>query len=279
MTRRLPITLLASLLPLLSAQAAEHGLACRPAVIGVSDLGYSSYQDGGVIRGTNIDMLKELEKRSGCRLEIRWYPRSRLYAQFFNNELDLTGASLRTPERDRHGTWLPYTYTHFELVLLNQHAGKFRSLAEFVDGSTARLNITRGILYSPEAQVQLDRLQKLGRLEYVNDYGVVFRKILAGRAEGTFAPPTIHLLHQRQFKMTARMRAITVAESPRTMVGLYVSKQVPADVVQRYADAMRSIVLDGTMQRVYERHLGVEVAHRLFNDGTREILDALPPPR
>lgn len=275
MTRRLPIILLASLLPLLGAQAA----ACRPALVGVSDLGYSSYQDGNVIRGTNIDVLKELEKRSNCRLEIRWYPRSRLYAQFFNNELDMTGASLRTPERDRYGIWLPYTYTHFELVLLNQHAGKFRSLAEFVDNSTARLNITRGIFYSPEAQAQLDRLQKLGRLEYVNDYSVVFRKIQAGRAEGTFAPPTIHLLNQRQFGMTAKMRAITVAESPRTMVGLYVSKKVPPEMVQRYADAMRSIVADGTMQKFYEHHLGAEVTHRLFNDGTREILDALPPPR
>lgn len=42
---------------------------------------------------------------------------------------------------------------------------------------------------------------------------------------------------------------------------------------------MPSILLDGTMQRAYERHLGAEVAHRLFNDGTRDILDALPPPR
>lgn len=268
--------LLASLLPLISAHAAP---ACPAATAGVSDLGYSSYLDGVTLRGSNIDVLREIEKRSGCKLEIRWYPRSRLYAQFFNNELELTGASLRTAERDRYGTWLPYTYTHFELVLLNQHAGKFRSLAEFVDNSRARLNITRGISYAPAAQVQLDRLQKLGRLEYVNDYGVVFRKIQAGRAEGTFAPPTIHILNQRQFGMTAKMTASTVSESPRTMVGLYVSKKVPPQVVQRYADAMRSIVADGTMQKFYERYIGAEVTHRLFHDGTRDILDALPPPR
>ncbi|WP_090190560.1 ABC transporter substrate-binding protein [Duganella sp. OV458] len=279
MTLRLPTVMLASLLPLISAQAAQREPACPSATVGVSDLGYSSYLDGVTIRGSNIDVLREIEKRSGCKLEIRWYPRSRLYAQFFNNELEMTGASLRTAERDRYGIWLPYTYTHFELVLLNQHAGKFRSLAEFVEHSSARLNITRGISYSPETQVQLDRLQKLGRLEYVNDYGVVFRKIRAGRAEGTFAPPTIHILNQRQFGMTARMTASTVAESPRTMVGLYVSKKVPREAVQRYADAMRSIVADGTMQKFYERYIGVEVTHRLFHDGTRDILDALPPPR
>jgi len=273
MTRRLTTVLLASLLPLSAAAA------CAPARAGISDLGYASYRDGATFRGTTVDLLQEIQRRTGCPINLEWYPRGRLYAQFFSGQLEITGTSVRTPERDRQGVWLPYAYTHFELVLVNREARKFNTLAEFVDGSTARLNVTRGIAYSSATQAQMDRLQKLGRLEYVNDYGVVFRKILAARAEGTFAPPTIHLLHQRQFKMTARMRAITVTESPRTMVGLYVSKQVPADVVQRYADAMRSIVLDGTMQRVYERHLGVEVAHRLFNDGTREILDALPPPR
>ncbi|MBV7538078.1 ABC transporter substrate-binding protein [Duganella sp. sic0402] len=279
MSLRLTTILLASWLSLAVAQATERQPACAPVTVGVSDLGYSSYLDGTTIRGSNVDVLEEIEKRSGCPLHIRWYPRSRLYAQFFSKELAMTGASLRTAERDRYGTWLPYTYTHFELVLLNQHAGNFRSLAEFVERSNARLNITRGVSYTPEAQAQLDRLQQQGRLEYVNDYGVVFRKIQAGRADGTFAPPTIHLLNQRRFGMSARMRAVTVTESPRAMVGLYVSRQVPPETVQRYADALRSIVLDGTMQRFYERYLGADIAQRLFHDGTRDILDALPPPR
>ncbi|MRW84447.1 transporter substrate-binding domain-containing protein [Pseudoduganella sp. FT26W] len=276
MTKRLTTVLLASWLPLACAHAAAAP-ACPPATVGVSDLGYSSYLDGGVVRGSNVDVLEAIEKRSGCPLTVRWFPRSRLYAEFFNKQLDMTGASLRTAERDRYGTWLPYTYTRFELVLLNQHAGKFRSLAEFVEHSTARLNITRGIFYTPETQVQLDRLQKLGRLEYVNDYGVVFRKILAGRAEGTLAPATIHLLNQRQFGMLGKMRASMVTESPRAMVGLYVANKVPPEVLQRYADALRSIVADGTMQHLYEHYLGADITRQLFHDGTREILDALPP--
>ncbi|WP_229258589.1 substrate-binding periplasmic protein [Duganella rivi] len=271
--------LLASLLPLACTQAAALDAACPPSTVGVSDLGYSSYLDGAKVRGSNIDLLEEIQRRSGCQLIVRWYPRSRLYAQFFSQQLDMTGASLRTAERDRYGTWLPYTYTHFELVLLNKDAGKFRSLAEFVERSSARLNITRGILYAPETQRQLDRLQQLGRLEYVNDYSVVFRKILAGRAEGTFAPATIHLINQRQFGMIGKMSASTVAESPRTMVGLYVSKKVAPEVLQRYADALRSIVIDGTMQKFHERYLGAEITRNLYHDGTRDILAALPPAR
>ncbi|QJD90402.1 ABC transporter substrate-binding protein [Duganella dendranthematis] len=279
MTRCLSTLLIALWLSFTAAQAVPLDPACPPARVGVSDLGYSSYLDGTVIRGSNIDVLAEIQLRSGCQLNVRWYPRSRQQALFLSNELEMTGASLRTAERDRYGTWLPYTWTRFELVLLGTDAGKFRSLADFVEHSTARLNITRGIFYTADAQRQLDRLQQQGRLEYVSDFGVVFRKIKAGRAEGTLAPATIHLLNQRLFGLTAKMSATPVSESPRMMVGLYVSKKVPQPILQRYADALRSIVVDGTMQTFYERYLGADISHRLFADGTRELLNALPPPR
>lgn len=278
MTKRLTAHVLAAWLPLAGAQGAVADAACPPATVGVSELGYSSYLDGDTIRGSSIDVLREVQRRSGCKLTLRWYPRSRLYAQFFNQQLDLAGASARTPERDRHGVFLPYTYTRFELVLLKRHGGSFRSLAEFVEHSTARLNITRGIAYTPDTQRQLDRLQQQGRLEYVNDYTVVFRKIVAGRADGTLAPASIHLMHQRQFGLAGKMRAATVAEAPRLLVGLYVSKKMPAPVVRRYADALRSIVLDGATQKFYEGYIGAEATRRLYSDGVRAILDALPPP-
>jgi polar amino acid transport system substrate-binding protein len=278
MTKRLTTAILASWLPLALAPlpATAREPACPPARAGVSDLGYSSYRDGATFRGSTIDILAEMHKRSGCAFDIEWYPHGRLYAQFFNNRLEVTGASLRTAERDQYGVWLPYSYTQFELLLTNKSAGKFRSLAEFVEHSDARLNVTRGISYSPETQAQMDRLEKLGRLEYVNDYGVVFRKILAGRAEGTLAPPAIHVLHQRQFKMLGKMTSTPFAESPRALVGMYVSKNVPPQVLHSYIDALRAIVADGTVQKIYERYLGEDITRQIFSAGVREILDAMP---
>ncbi|RFP08217.1 MULTISPECIES: ABC transporter substrate-binding protein [unclassified Duganella] len=271
-----PRTLLLCLLLSAAPAAWAADAPCAPARAGLSDLGYSAYRDGAAIRGITADVLEAMRKRSGCTFQLEWYPHGRLYAQFFNGQLDLTGASLRTAERDRHGVWLPYTYTRFELLLLNKSAGKFRSLAEFVEHSTARLNVTRGISYSAATMVQMERLQKLGRLEYVNDYGVVFRKILAGRAEGTLAPPAIHVLHQRQFHMLGKMTATPFAESPRALVGMYVSKQVPAPTLHRYTEALRAIIGDGGVQKIYERYLGEEIARQIFSGGVRELLDALP---
>jgi polar amino acid transport system substrate-binding protein len=269
MSRRLTTVLLATLLPLSAA-------ACAPARAGISDLGYASYRDGAAFRGTTVDLLQEIQRRTGCPISLEWFPRGRLYAQYFSGQLEITGSSVRTPERDRQGVWLPYTYTHFELVLVNSKTRKFNTLAEFVDGSTARLNVTRGIAYSPATQAQLDRLQKLGRLEYVNDYGVVFRKILAGRAEGTVAPPAIHVLYRRQLNMMDSMTGMRIVESPRALIGIYVSKTVPPQVLHSYAEATRAIVADGTMKKIYERYLGEEITRQLYPADVREVLDAIP---
>jgi len=274
MTKRLTLALLSMLLSAPAAGAAPD--ACPPASAGFSDLGYASYRDGSAIRGITVDLLEEIHRRSGCAFQLGWYPHGRVYAQFFSGQLDVTGAALRNAERDQHGVWLPYTYSQFELVLLNQSAGEFHSLADFVERSTARLNVARSIAYSPATQAQMDRLQKLGRLEYVNDFGVVFRKILAGRAEGTLAPPAIHVLHQRQFRLQGKMRATTFAEAPRAMVGIYVSKHVPAAQRRRYTEALRTIVGDGTVQQIYLRYLSADITRQIFAGGVRDILDAMP---
>lgn len=274
MTKRLTLALLSMLLSAPAAGAAPD--ACPPASAGLSDLGYASYRDGSAIRGITVDLLEEIHRRSGCAFQLGWYPHGRVYAQFFSGQLDVTGAALRNAERDSHGVWLPYTYSQFELVLLNQSAGEFHSLADFVERSTARLNVARGIAYSPATQAQMDRLQKLGRLEYVNDYGVVFRKILAGRADGTLAPPAIHVLHQRQFHLLGKMRATTFAEAPRAMVGIYVSKQLPAAQRRRYTEAVRTIVGDGTVQQIYLRYMSADITRQIFAGGVRDILDAMP---
>lgn len=245
--------------------------------VGISDLGYSAFQERGAYRGTSVDVVQELARRTGCKFRIEWYPRERLFVQLANGRLDMAMGSLRNPERDRTGSWIPYTYTQFELLLTRASAGNFRSLEEFVDGSNGRLNVTRGISYPPPVQALMTRLQKQGRLEYVNDYEVVFKKIIAGRTDGTLAPPVIHRLHQQRFHLDGKMVALSMAEWPRKMAGAYLSNAtVPAGAQRGYAHAIYDMVADGTVQRIYERYLGAELARQMFAGGINEILEAVP---
>jgi polar amino acid transport system substrate-binding protein len=270
--------LLATVLLMTAPPAPAAGFTC-PALtrVGISDLGYSAFQEHGAYRGTSVDVVAELGRRTGCQFRIEWYPRERLFVQFANGRLDMAMGSLRNPDRDRTGSWIPYTYTQFELLVKRESGGNFRSLAEFVDGSTARLNVTRGISYPPPVHTQLERLQKQGRLEYVSDYEVVFKKIIAGRAEGTLAPPVIHRLHVQRFRLADKLTAQPIAEWPRKMAGVYLSyANVPREAQHVFASAIYDIVADGTAQKIYERYLGAEVAHQVFAGGINDILEANP---
>lgn len=276
--RLLSLTILAILLSGPAPLALARGAACPvPARAGISELGYTSYQEGGQLRGMSVDILQELGKRLGCPFNIEWYPRGRLFAQFYAGQVDIVMSSLRTPERDRAATWLPYTYTQFELLLTAADSGKYHSLAEFVDHGKGRLNLPRGLATTPQTLAQLERLEKAGRLEYVNDYSVVFRKMQAGRADGTVAAPAIYMLHLSQVGMLGKVAITPFTEWPRTVVGMYVlNKNTPPALRQRYADGLRAMVTDGSLQRVYEHYLGVELTRQVFAGGMRDILDAMP---
>ncbi|MBJ7309807.1 substrate-binding periplasmic protein [Rugamonas sp. CCM 8940] len=260
--------------------AAVQAFVC-PALtrVGLSDLGYSSYRDGARFRGTSVAVAEELARRTGCRIRLDWYPRGRLFAEYGAGNVDLVMASLRSPERERGGRFIPYSYTRFDLLLTKRSGGNYSSLADFVEHGKARLNLTRGVFYPVEVRHLLDRLQRAGRLEYVNDYDVVFKKIVAGRADGTFAPPIIHLRHQRTLGLVDSMQAFAVSETPPRLVGVFVARaSVAREVRDAYADALYQMVADGTVQKIYEREIGVEAGRQVFQNGVAEILATIRRP-
>ncbi|MBA5686067.1 substrate-binding periplasmic protein [Rugamonas apoptosis] len=267
--------LLALALTLAAPVAPAAAYVCPPVTrVGLSDLGYASYRQDGHYRGTAVDLVEELGRRTGCRFQFAWYPRSRLFAEFSANHVDIVMSSLPDAGRDRIGLWMPYAYTRFELVLKHRADSAYASLAEFVERDTGRLNITRGIHYPPTVQRQLERLQLAGRLEYVNDFDTVFRKIQAGRADGTLAPMMIHRWHSQRLGAEAGLARYELSDWPRGIVGAYASRaNLAPELRSAFHASLRAMVADGTVQAIYGRSLGAEASKQIFAGGMRDILD------
>ncbi|MES2127419.1 MAG: transporter substrate-binding domain-containing protein [Pseudomonadota bacterium] len=251
------------------AQAADCPALTR---VGISEPADTRAREHGLAR----QLVDAMARRTGCKFELSWYPPARLYQQFSSKKIDMVMAALRTPERDRDGDMLPYGYSQLELVLRRSEEGKYRSLAQFVDESRAQLNVPRGISFSPELQRQLDRLQRAGRLEYVNDYAVAFKKISFGRTDGTLAPPPVQAVRLAELKLDQTLSGSPISEAPRRMVGIYVSRStLSAPARKLYARTLYGIVADGTAQKIYIDVLGVSIGRRIYADGNRAILDAI----
>ena len=76
------------------------------------------------------------------------------------------------------------------------------------------------------------------------------------------------------------MRAFPVSETPASLVGVFVSRaSVARDARDAYADALYEMVADGTVQRIYERELGVEAGREVFQNGVAEILATIRRPQ
>lgn len=263
---------------LAAATCSAQAIECPPLTrVGISDLGYASFQDGKQYRGISVDMIAELGKRTGCKFELVWYPRGRLAVEFELGHVDIMTGAVQTPERDRSGRFVPYAFTQFDLLVASRVAGSYASLADFAQHSNARLNIVRGVPVGPAMAAQLDLLTKAGRLEHVADFDIAFKKIEAKRVDGTIATPTIYL---RQLALMGKaannLVVIQLPESPRQFVGLYLSSKLIAPAVANtYGAALRTMVEDGTVVRIYERFIEPSTVKRLFKEGTRDIADAI----
>lgn len=273
--RLLLIALLCCWLP-----AAKAGVACPPVTrVGLSDLGFMSYREQGRIGGIAVDIADELARRTGCKFEFHWYPRQRLFIELEAGHVDMTMGSASTPERDAYARHLPYAYLQYDLVLAGARARQYTSLAEYVEHSKGRLNITRGITYGAAVEAQLALLAAAGRLEVVNDYETVFGKLQMGRAEGTLATPPIYGKYLKQSKLQGRAVVLAVSESAPRFTGIYLSrKTLPEAVRQRYAAALKTMVADQYIRSTYARYLDEATVKRSFRQGQGPLLTALSAP-
>lgn len=267
---RLSAAILAATLATGPVQARAQAPADCPHAtrVGLSDLGYGSYQENGQVRGTSVDVIAELGRRTGCRFETHWFPRGRMFVEFDEGKIDMVALATHSPERDASGNFVTYVHTRFELVLRKPADGAYASLADFVDRGHARLDITRGIAYPPAVQAQLDRLQAAGRLDYVSDFNLAFRKLGAGRSDGTLAPAIIYLQHLDQLGLRDGVTVTPLPEARRQEAGAYLSKKNLAPALQaRFAAALREIARDGTLQKIYARYMDEAELKRQFKNG------------
>ncbi|MES2299136.1 MAG: transporter substrate-binding domain-containing protein [Pseudomonadota bacterium] len=249
---------------------------CPPLTrVGLSEQGYSAFQEGGVLKGVAVDIMNDMARRSGCKIELIWMPRSRVQAEWMAGTIDLAPGSLPSAERAAKGVFLPYAYTQMELLLPKRVGGNFTSLADFAQHGTARLNLIRGVPYSPQAQARLDELTRDGRVQGVTDYSTVFAKIAVGRADGTLVTPIIYMKFLRDAHLEDQFIAFPVAELPPQMVGVYASrKTLNEQWLRSIAQALRAIVADQTVSSIYSHYVDPATTARLAPLDATPILKA-----
>lgn len=249
--------------------------ACQKvARVGVSELGFASYQNGQQVEGISVDLVKEMARRAGCKVEFVWFPRDRLLIEYSTDNIDIAMAALRTPSLDKQALFLPYAYTQYEL-LVPRRAG-VTSLVDYIERGSGTLVAHRGQTFTPVIRAQLAKLEKAGRIEWQSDFDALFKRVVASRSDATIATPAVSMWYRKRIPNSDELMAFEMSEGPRQFVGMYVSrKNMPGADRKALAAALRSIVEDGTLMRIYSAYLDESAVKRLFRNEIKQLAQAI----
>lgn len=250
---------------LLCGGALAQARCGRPLVVAVSDLGLGAYQEQGELRGIIPDLIRELQARSGCALNLVMMPRARALLEFDRGEVDVITSVMRTPERDRVGAFLPYGYTKHDLLVLPEYAAGIGSLADVVRRPEMTVGVVRGIRTNSRVDAQIEQLLVIRRAEYSTDYAGLSAKLSARRIQAAIVPNAMHVKLRRDGLVPADAALVDVPEATPQQLGLYVNRQrVTAPMIVQLERPLAVMVSSGWVRQTYVRHMGEAETRRMY---------------
>lgn len=254
-------------LALLALAFAQGAAACsRELQVGISELGYGAYQQGGQWLGIVPDLVAELAQRSGCKLKLVSRPRARVLLEFEQGQLDMVTSALRTPDRDRVGNFLPYAYTEQDLLVMGEPVP--RTLDDLRRLPDARLGLVRGVRLGPRLNDLIDNMVLSRQAEYSPDFENLAAKMNAGRLKAALIPSVIHAKLRNDGLLPTQIAIVNLAESVPEPIGFYVSRaNVSEEDLQLLARHLEMMRRDGRVVAAYLRHVGEVETKRLFSKG------------
>lgn len=249
------------------AWAGAQAGCTRELSVGVSELGFGAYLQDGRWRGLAPDLIAELARRSGCRLNLEHRPRARVLLEFEHGQLDIITSAMQAEERDRVGHFLPYAYATLDLVILGDVAP--RTLDELRQRPELKLGIVRGVRLG-RLKGAVSTMLATHQAEYSPNYDNIAAKLAAGRLQAAIIPGVIRIKLRRDGLLPAQAVTVDLPESTPEAIGLYLSRaSMPAaDVrlLRRHLDAMRR---EGWVRANYVRQVGEAETRRLFRNEAR----------
>ena len=211
----------------------------------------------GSVGGVIPDFYRALGKKAGCQFNFTIVPRARLEVLFSVGEADLLIAATRSPERDKHGQFVPLFRYRATLVAMRPSGKVIHSVDELAARDDLRLCVVRGFDYGPAYRKLLAELDKKKRLCLATDTRQVLRMIHANLADVSILLPSSAFATSREDSALSgnadKLRFETLDDLPWQDAGVYVStKSLAAPDQALLLKVLRSESASDTIMQAYE---------------------------
>ncbi len=242
------------------AVTAQASAACGELTVAFYEHGALYHVDAnGVASGIDIEIIDELAKRTGCRFRQVHESRVRIWAMLEAGKLDMSVSGIPTPERGKFARFVPYVGTHNYILMDRATADSVPSLDAFLADSRLRLGIVKSFRHGPVLDAWIEKLRAQGRVYETSDFTGLVNLFKIGRVHAMPAQPPSWAIVFKQEMADNAIRAMDWAPNDIIIGALILSRaRVPLETIR----AMRD---DGTLEAIYKRHVGMQIAPGMLN--------------
>ncbi len=239
----------------------KNGPSCpsRPIVLGLYEFG-RFYHAGA---GLDKDIAEQMAARSGCKFELRVMTRGRIWQDLQGGRVDMTLSASATPERTLFAWATPYIWVKNVMILNKDVDTRIRSSSDFIAAPNLRLGVIRGHFQGKAYAGFISQLRNLDRVEEIDDTERLYAMFKAGRFQAMLGS---QLVYSNYFKDGEVRIEDWEPAGPKGAANLLISKKnFGQEEAKRWADLMKAMASDGSMQRMLSKYMDpADAAKMLF---------------
>jgi polar amino acid transport system substrate-binding protein len=214
--------------------------------------------------GIDKDILEEIGKRTGCVFHTVLESRVRIWARMAAGTLDVTVSGIATSERLHYAQFVPYLGSRNYLLISQSVPSNLHSARAFAADPKLKVAVVKGFHHGNYYDNWLVPLRAQGRVVEAADVSAVINLLKIGRVQAMLALPTSYAVYFRRDKMGELVRVLDFAQKNDVIGGLVLSRRkVPPHAVAAMRKAIHAMREDGTLNTIYARYVGPEMANDL----------------
>lgn len=211
--------------------------------------------------GIDEDILQELVKRSNCAFSISVLPRARSWYELEAGSIDMLASGVPTAERDKYAWFAPYLADKKFVLLGPKVPVHINTMDQFIASSKLMMGGVRSFKYSPMYDALTERLGATDRMEQVGDIDTLYRMFAHGRFDATIASPLAYRYYLERYPPQGKIRFMDWDPGSKAVSAIALSRKTfSAKQARQWQALIRSMLNDGTVLQILNRHLSPEEA-------------------
>ena len=247
---------------------------CGPYTLAFYEHGVLYFRDAkGQAAGVDLDIVNELAGRTGCVFKTILESRVRIWDQLSRHQLDISVSGIPNAERESYAEFMLYMQSHNHVVIRKGLRQSLNSMAEFLADPKRQVVVVKSFKHGRSLDAWLDQLRSQQRVLEAPDLEAAWRILKAGRADAMLALPTTWSLLMRREAVSQQFDFLDWAPQDQILAGLIVSRQRVSEADrQRLRQALLTMRKDGTLDAIFKKHVGPELAQGMRLDTSPDPL-------